>query len=101
VRAARGSGRGRAVCAGRRTTGVGDQRPGRGGQDPGHGGDRQGVAGGRARPGHRHHRIAVGAKHAGRRRDRVLQQRPVPRPPAWPTRGEGSHARQPGNPLRG
>ena len=34
-------------------------------------------------------------------RDRVLQQRPVPRPPARPARREGPYARQRGNPFRG
>ena len=68
--------------------------PGRGGQDPGPGRDRQGVAGGGPRPGHRDHRVPVGPQHPGRGRDRVLQQRPVPRPPARPARRAGPLARR-------
>ena len=73
--------------------------PGRVGQDPGAGRGRPGLGGGRARPGHRHHRVAVRPQHPGRRGDRVLQHRPVPRPPARPARRPRPARHQPRAPC--
>ena len=66
-RAARGSGRRGAVGADRRQAGVGDQRARRVRQDarPGRGGPGLGV--GRAGTSDRHHPVAVGPQHPGRR----------------------------------
>ncbi len=96
-RVARGPGRGRAVGADRRAARVGDQRARRGGQDPRPGRDRQSVAAGGARPGHRDHRVPVSPQHPGSRRDRVLQQRPVPRPPPRSARRQGPPASRGGH----
>ena len=75
-RAARGSGRRRAVGADRRPARLGDQRARRIRQDLGAGRGGPGVGRGRARPGHRHHAVPVGPQHPGRRGPRVLQQPP-------------------------
>ena len=91
--AARGSGRSGAVGPDRRPAGVGDQRARRVRQNPCGVGDRKAVGGGRARPGCRDHRVPVGAQHPGRRGRRVLQQRPVPRPPPGPARRPRPHRR--------
>ena len=71
-RAARGSGRRRAVGADRRPARLGDQRAGRVGQDVGAGRGGPGVGGGRARPGHRDHAVPVGPQHPGRRGPSVV-----------------------------
>ena len=50
-------------------------------------------------PGHRDHAVPVGPQHPGRRGPGVLQQRPVPGPPARPARRPRPHpaaARRPG-----
>ena len=85
-RAARGSGRRGAGGADRRPARLGDQRARRIRQDVGTRRGGPGVGRGRARPGHRHHAVPVGPQHPGRRGPRVLQQRPVPGPPARPAR---------------
>ena len=66
-RAARGSGRRRAVGADRRPARLGDQRACRVGQDVGADRGGPGVGRGRARPGHRDHAVPVGPQHPGRR----------------------------------
>ena len=66
-RAARGSGRRRAIGPDRWPARLGDQRARRVRQDLGAGRGGQGVGRGRARPGHRHHPVPVGPQHPGRR----------------------------------
>ena len=85
-RAARGSGRRGAVGPDRRQARLRDQRAGRVRQDPRADRSRPSVGRGRAGPGGRDHRGAVGPQHPGRRGPGVLQQRPVPGPPAGPAR---------------
>ena len=85
-RPARGSGRRGAGGADRRPARLGDQRARRIRQDLGARRGGPGVGRGRARPGDRDHAVPVGPQHPGRRGPGVLQQRPVPGPPARPAR---------------
>ena len=74
------------------------------GQDLGAGRGGPGLGRGRARPGDRHHAVPVGPQHPGRRGPGVLQQRPVPGPPARPARRprpRPAAARRPGPDGRG
>ena len=96
-RAAWGPGRGGAVGTDRRQARLGDQRPGRIRQDAGPGRAGTGLGGGRARPGDRHHAVAVRPQHPGGRHPGVVQHRPVPRPPARPARRPRPSRDQPGH----
>jgi conjugative relaxase-like TrwC/TraI family protein len=87
--------------ADRRPPGVGDQRARRVRQDARDVGDRAAVGGGRARPCDRGHRVPVGAQHPGRRDRAVVQQRPVPRPPARTARRPRPDPDRPGDAARG
>jgi len=64
---------------------VGSQRPGRIRQDPRPGRGRADLDRQRGRS-DRHHPVAVGPQHPGRRGPGVLQRCPVSGPPAWPAR---------------
>ena len=96
-RVARGPGCGGALDVDRRPARVGDQRACRVRQDPHARRGRQGVGGGRSRPGRRDHCVPVRPQHSGRRGRRVLQQRPVPRPPARGARRPRRPPARPGN----
>jgi hypothetical protein len=103
-RLARGSGGRGAGGADRRPSRVGDQRTRGVREDVGAGRGGPGVGRGRAPPGDRHHAVPVGPQHPGRRSPRVLQQRPVPGPPARPARRprrRGAPARRPCPDRRG
>ena len=56
-----------------------------------------GLGGGRARPGDRHHGVAVRPQHPGGRHPGVVQHRPVPRPPARSARRPRPAPHRPGH----
>ena len=94
------AGRGCAVGADRRQARLRDQRAGRVGEDAGDDRSRPGLGRGRT-AGHRDHALAVRPQHPGRRRDPVLQRRPVPGSPARSARSPRPARYQRGHPAAG
>ncbi len=100
-RSAPGPGRCDAICPDRRQARIGYQRAGRLREDSDASRSRADLDRGWAGPGDRHHRVPVRPQHPGRRGAGLLQQRPVPGPPARPARRPRPGRHRPGHAAGG